>query len=107
MSLLAKSATVGCHTDWGFIVDGRITSIPIYGRRTASVRFARMTHIRYNTTNHIQRGFNERVCANLRTAYFGNGWTKREKDYNYDIVPYLRKKEDNDLRDLHERWWDM
>ena len=42
-----------------------------------------------------------------RFACFGNGGTQREKEFNYDIIPYLRKKEDNDLRDLHERWWDM
>ncbi|KAK5676000.1 hypothetical protein LTS10_011289 [Elasticomyces elasticus] len=42
-----------------------------------------------------------------RFAYFGNGTTKREQDPERDMTPYLRLPEDNDLRDLHERWWDL
>lgn len=41
-----------------------------------------------------------------RFAYWGNGWTKRETDHERDITPYLRLP-DQDLRDLHERWWDL
>ena len=42
-----------------------------------------------------------------RFSYFGNGWTKRETDKQQDMTPYLRLPEENDLRDLHERWWDL
>lgn len=42
-----------------------------------------------------------------RFAYWGNGWTKRETDPEKDMTPYLRLPEDTDLRDLHERWWDL
>lgn len=42
-----------------------------------------------------------------RFAYFGNGWTKKEKDPDYDMASYLKRDADNDLRDLHERWWDV
>lgn len=42
-----------------------------------------------------------------RFAYFGNGWTKKEATPESDMTPYLRLPEDNDLRDLHERWWDL
>jgi len=42
-----------------------------------------------------------------RFAYFGNGWTTRETEQDRDMTPYLRLPEDNDLRDLHERWWDL
>lgn len=42
-----------------------------------------------------------------RFSYFGNGQTKKEQDPDYDITSYLRLQEANDLRDLHERWWDI
>ena len=42
-----------------------------------------------------------------RFAYLGNGWTKRETIQGRDMTPYLRLLEENDLRDIHERWWDM
>lgn len=42
-----------------------------------------------------------------RFAYFGNGWTRREVDDSIDMTPYLRLPEDNDLRALHERWWEF
>lgn len=38
--------------------------------------------------------------------YFGNGWTKKEQDPKADITSYLKLPSDNDLRDIHERWWD-
>ncbi|KAF2221197.1 hypothetical protein BDZ85DRAFT_302527 [Elsinoe ampelina] len=41
-----------------------------------------------------------------RFAYFGNGFTRQEQDENYDITGYL-KLPGQDLRDLHERWWDL
>jgi hypothetical protein len=42
-----------------------------------------------------------------RFSYFGNGWTKGETDPDRDMTPYLRLEEHNDLRDIHERWWDL
>jgi hypothetical protein len=42
-----------------------------------------------------------------RFAYFGNGWTSKEQDPEYDMVSYLKPRSENDLRDLHERWWDL
>lgn len=42
-----------------------------------------------------------------RFAYFGNGWTKKEAVPERDMTPYLKLAEENDLRDIHERWWDM
>lgn len=42
-----------------------------------------------------------------RFAYFGNGWTRKEADPSSDMTPYLKLERDNDLRDLHERWWDL
>ena len=42
-----------------------------------------------------------------RFAYFGNGWTKRELDDNSDMTNYLRLPENNDLRAVHERWWEV
>lgn len=42
-----------------------------------------------------------------RFAYFGNGWTNKEKEAERDMAPYLRLPEENDLRDIHERWWDL
>ncbi|KAG8626645.1 hypothetical protein KVT40_005590 [Elsinoe batatas] len=41
-----------------------------------------------------------------RFAYFGNGFTRQEQDENYDITGYL-KLPGQDLRDLHESWWDL
>ena len=42
-----------------------------------------------------------------RFSYFGNGWTKGETDPDRDMTPYLRLEEANDLKDIHERWWDL
>jgi hypothetical protein len=42
-----------------------------------------------------------------RFSYLGNGWTKGETIPDRDMTPYLRLEEDNDLRDIHERWWDL
>ncbi|KAI5364040.1 Putative flavin monooxygenase, FAD/NAD(P)-binding domain superfamily [Septoria linicola] len=47
-----------------------------------------------------------RSSAN-RFAYFGNGQTAKEKDPASEMTPYLKLPEANDLRDLHERWWDL
>lgn len=44
---------------------------------------------------------------NRFTWYFGNGWTSKEKDPNSDMVSYLKKPAEIDLRDLHESWWDL
>jgi hypothetical protein len=40
-------------------------------------------------------------------AYWGNGVTKKEFDLESDMTSYLRLPEELDLRDLHERWWDL
>lgn len=45
-----------------------------------------------------------------RFAYFGNGWTKKELDGSGDLTGFLKKEAvtgELDLRDLHERWWDL
>lgn len=42
-----------------------------------------------------------------RLSFFGNGWTHAELEEGRDLTPYLRLEKDNDLRDLHERWWDL
>ncbi|THY00783.1 FAD/NAD(P)-binding domain-containing protein [Aureobasidium pullulans] len=42
-----------------------------------------------------------------RFAYWGNGWTRRELDPDSDTTTHLKLPEDIDLRDLHERWWDL
>ena len=39
--------------------------------------------------------------------YFGNGWTKKENDFEADAVSYLKLPSQIDLRDLHESWWDL
>jgi hypothetical protein len=38
-----------------------------------------------------------------RFTDFGNGWTSKELDETSDITPYLKKPEEPDLRDHHER----
>ena len=47
------------------------------------------------------------VQSKNRFAYFGNGWTSKETDLEHDMVSYLKKESEIDLRDLHERWWDL
>jgi cation diffusion facilitator CzcD-associated flavoprotein CzcO len=42
-----------------------------------------------------------------RFAYFGTGWTKKEADPDSDLVPYLKLPTEIDLRDLHEKWWEL
>ena len=42
-----------------------------------------------------------------RFAFLGNGWTKKEQDPNSDMTGYLRLAEENDLRRLHEGWFDV
>lgn len=42
-----------------------------------------------------------------RFSYFGNGWTEKEVDMDSDMTQYLRLPDENDLRALHERWWDF
>jgi cation diffusion facilitator CzcD-associated flavoprotein CzcO len=37
--------------------------------------------------------------------YFGNGWTRKERDPESDMTPYLRQPGEVDLRDVHESWW--
>nr|OQO22108.1 hypothetical protein B0A51_12557 [Rachicladosporium sp. CCFEE 5018] len=49
----------------------------------------------------------EYVRPDNRFSYFGNGWTRAEQDPERDMTSYLRLPTENDLRDLHERWWDV
>lgn len=45
-----------------------------------------------------------------RFAYWGNGVTVKEQEKKGDMVPFLKKEActgELDLRDLHERWWDL
>jgi hypothetical protein len=42
-----------------------------------------------------------------RFAYWGNGTTAKEQDEQADMTSYLKLPHENDLRDLHERWWDL
>lgn len=47
------------------------------------------------------------VRAENRFAYFGNGQTAKEQDPGSDMTPYLKLDQANDLRNLHEFWWDL
>lgn len=49
----------------------------------------------------------EYVRPENRFAYFGNGSTAKEANPSTDMASYLKLESDNDLRDLHERWWDI
>lgn len=42
-----------------------------------------------------------------RFAYFGNGWTQKEADLASDITSYLKLPSEVDLRDIHEKWWEL
>lgn len=42
-----------------------------------------------------------------RFSYFRNGWTRKEANEDSDMTPYLKLDKDNDLKDIHERWWDV
>ena len=41
-----------------------------------------------------------------RFAYFGNGWTKKERDPSSDLTTYLKLPTEVDLRSLHENWYE-
>jgi cation diffusion facilitator CzcD-associated flavoprotein CzcO len=41
-----------------------------------------------------------------RFAWLGNGWTRKEKEGQGDLTPYLRKPQDVDLRSYHEEWFE-
>ncbi|KAI4628044.1 hypothetical protein J4E80_002180 [Alternaria sp. BMP 0032] len=50
----------------------------------------------------------EREHKGNRFAYFGNGYTEAELDESTDLTSYLKTPgQEVDLRDLHERWWDV
>lgn len=49
----------------------------------------------------------EYVRPENRFSYWGNGWTKKELDPNSDPTTHLKLPEEIDLRDIHERWWDL
>lgn len=42
-----------------------------------------------------------------RFAYFGNGWTTREKSKDADLTPHLKLPQEIDLRSYLEGWWDV
>lgn len=42
-----------------------------------------------------------------RFAYFGNGWTKKEKEQDSDLTTYLKLPGEIDLRTYHENWFDV
>ena len=39
--------------------------------------------------------------------YLGSGWTRRERDLEADMTPYLGDQGERDLRDVHESWWSI
>ncbi|KAK5220433.1 hypothetical protein LTR72_007055 [Exophiala xenobiotica] len=43
--------------------------------------------------------------GNRFVGWLGNGWTKKEREEDSDIVPYLRREGEVDLKSLHEEWW--
>ncbi|KIW81185.1 hypothetical protein Z517_04210 [Fonsecaea pedrosoi CBS 271.37] len=44
--------------------------------------------------------------GNRLIGWFGNGWTKKERDDTEDMTPYLQLEGTVDLRLLHEKWWE-
>jgi cation diffusion facilitator CzcD-associated flavoprotein CzcO len=42
-----------------------------------------------------------------RFAYFGNGWTKKERDPDYDMTSYLALPSNVNLKSYHEHWYDL
>ena len=42
-----------------------------------------------------------------RFAYFGNGWTRKEQDPDYDMTSYLTVPSNIDLKSYHENWYDL
>lgn len=44
--------------------------------------------------------------GNRFAGWLGNGWTRKEKDENADITPYLKREGAVDLKSLHEQWWE-
>ena len=41
-----------------------------------------------------------------RFAWLGNGWTRKEREGEGDLTPYLRKPQDVNLRSYHEEWFE-
>ncbi|OAP60044.1 hypothetical protein AYL99_05046 [Fonsecaea erecta] len=44
--------------------------------------------------------------GNRLIGWFGNGWTKKERDDGEDMTAYLQLEGTVDLRLLHEKWWE-
>ncbi|KAL3419955.1 4-hydroxyacetophenone monooxygenase [Phlyctema vagabunda] len=64
--------------------------------------------------NHVRRSprwedwdWTYRGASGNRFAYFGNGWTSKEKIEGSDLTTYLRLPEQIDLRNYHEEWFDL
>lgn len=45
--------------------------------------------------------------GNRFVGWFGKGCTQKELDVGSDMTEYLRLAENNDLRDIHERWYEI
>lgn len=52
-------------------------------------------------------GYGEGGERRNRFAYLGNGRTKKEQDPESDLLSWLKVPEEIDLRDLHEKWWEV
>ncbi|KIW67339.1 hypothetical protein PV04_06602 [Phialophora macrospora] len=46
------------------------------------------------------------ASGNRLIGWFGNGWTRKEKDETEDMTAYLKLEGTVDLRELHEQWWE-
>ncbi|OQU95341.1 hypothetical protein CLAIMM_01563 [Cladophialophora immunda] len=44
--------------------------------------------------------------GNRLIGWFGNGWTRKERDDHEDMTAYLQLEGTVDLRELHEKWWE-
>jgi len=67
---------------------------------------AHVTHIRFDP-RWEDFNYTYKNASDNRFAYFGNGWTLKEGDPEADLVGYLRREDLIDLRDYHERWFEV
>ncbi|RDW85260.1 flavin-binding monooxygenase-like protein [Coleophoma cylindrospora] len=64
--------------------------------------------------NHVRRSprwedweWSSRGKTGNRFAYFGNGWTSKEKAGDGDLTAYLKLPQEIDLRKYHEEWFEI
>ncbi|RDW77901.1 FAD protein [Coleophoma crateriformis] len=64
--------------------------------------------------NHVRRSprwedweWSSRGKTGNRFAYFGNGWTSKEKAGEGDLTAYLKLPQEIDLRKYHEEWFEI